>query len=84
MAKISIEVPDSINEFIEREVALGRYESASKLIESVLNRAKWRADVEDKLEEALDECERGDCATWTKGDFGKLGEQTLQQRTKVP
>lgn len=83
MAKITFELPDPMKEFIDKEVTAGRHESASAFLQALIARAQWRAGVEDKLEEALDDYEKGNYTTWTKGDFQKLGEELLRKRAKV-
>lgn len=84
MAKMTFDLPDAMSEFVENQVAFGRYESASALMQALIARAQWRADVDDKLEEALDEYEKGDFTVHHSGDFQKLGEELLRQRSKVP
>ena len=84
MAKLTIELPDSMKDFAEAQVAAGHYESVSALVQALLARAQSRVDVEDKLEEGLKDFENGNFSVWNKGDFKKLGEELLRQRAKVP
>jgi Arc/MetJ-type ribon-helix-helix transcriptional regulator len=84
MAKLTIELPDSMRDFVEAEVAAGHYESASALIQALLERAQWRVNFEEKLEEGLRDFENGNCSVWKKGDAKRMWEELRRQRTNVP
>ena len=41
---------------------------------------QWKEDAEQKIDEALDEHERGEFTPWQKGDCEKRGREYLQEK----
>lgn len=80
MATLTVEIPDALKERIDHEVACGRYKDSSTLVQMLLEiamREQWRSEIDRKLDEALDEIERGDVVPWKKGDCAKMGREYL-------
>jgi Arc/MetJ-type ribon-helix-helix transcriptional regulator len=83
MTTLTIEISDTCKEFLDREVASGRFKDTSALVQVALDRMmryRLTADAEMKIEEALDEYERGEFTVWQKGDFEKRGLQHLHEK----
>lgn len=83
MATVTIEITDASKEFMEREIASGRFKDASALVQLALEqlmRTQWKDDCERKIDEALDEYERGDVTPWQKGDCAKMGREYLKEK----
>jgi hypothetical protein len=43
---------------------------------------KWKSDAEQKIDEALDEVERGEVVHWQFGDCAKMGREYLSEKRK--
>jgi putative addiction module CopG family antidote len=80
----TINIPDALNDFLEAQIQAGHYTDADEFFRALIASAQKRSEIDDKLEAALDEIERGEGSPWQKGDFQRLGEAILQSRTKVP
>ena len=68
---------------MDREIATGRFKDTSTLVQMALDhlmRTQWKEDVERKIDEALDEYERGDFTPWQKGDCAKMGREYLKEK----
>jgi hypothetical protein len=46
----------------------------------VFANAEQREKVEQKLEEAIDEIERGECTPWKRGDCARMGREYLEEK----
>ncbi|HYV38715.1 MAG TPA: hypothetical protein VE988_23725 [Gemmataceae bacterium] len=83
MVTLTVQIPDSLNSRLDHELAAGRFKDRSALVQSLLEtaiRVQWKEDAERKIDEALDEIERGDVAPWTTGDSARLGREYLQTK----
>jgi Arc/MetJ-type ribon-helix-helix transcriptional regulator len=83
MAILTVEISDSLKERLDREVASGRFKDRDALVQSLLEagiRSQWRAEVDKKIDEALDDVERGDVVAWQQGDCAKLGREYLKEK----
>jgi Arc/MetJ-type ribon-helix-helix transcriptional regulator len=66
MATLTVQIPDALMERLDREVASGRYKDSSVLVQQLLEsamRLRWQEQADQKIEEALDDVERGDVET---------------------
>src|SRR5476651_2663074 len=82
MATLMVEITDDLQERLDREFASGRFKDRNDLIQVLLEaaiRMKWKEEVEDKIDEALDEIERGDFVVHQKGDCGKMAREYLKE-----
>jgi predicted transcriptional regulator len=88
MAIMSVEITDDLKERLDRELASGRFKDPNVLVQKLLEagiRLKWKEEVENKIDEALDEVERGDVVPWQKGDCAKMGREYLhEKRARTP
>ena len=83
MATVTIEITDAFKEFLDREIASGRFKDTSALVQMAIEqlmRTQWKEDCEKKIDEALDEYERGDFTPWQKGDCVKMGREYLKEK----
>lgn len=83
MATLTVEITDALNDRLDREVAAGRAKDRSALVQILLEaaiNAEWKEDVENKIDEALAEIERGDVVVHQKGDCGRLGREYLKEK----
>ena len=83
MTTLIVEITDDSKEFMEREIASGRFKDANALVQTALiqlMRTQWKEDAEKKIEEALDEYERGDFTPYQKGDCVKMGREYLKEK----
>jgi antitoxin ParD1/3/4 len=75
MRPISIELPDDLREFLEREVEAGGYESASEYVQSLLKgirQSPRREHVDQLLREGL---ASGPAEPFTAGDWDWIRQQ---------
>lgn len=83
MPTITLEITDDVKECLDRELASGHFKDANELVQKLLMagiRSKWKDDVENKIDEALADVERGDVVPWKKGDCAKLGREYLHDK----
>ena len=83
MATVTIDISDASKEFVDREIASGRFKDTNALMQTALDqlmRTQWKENVDRKIDEALDEYERGDFTPWQDGDFEKMGREYLKQK----
>lgn len=83
MATLTVEITEHSKEFLDREIACGRFKDTSTLVQLALDqlmRTQWKEDAERKIDEALDEYERGDLTPWQKGDCVKMGREYLNEK----
>jgi antitoxin ParD1/3/4 len=79
MTNLNITIPDSVNAFVERQVAQGGYPSASAYVSTLLEQAKKAAEREN-LETALDKGLDSGPAFIADGEFWKGLHDTLTAR----
>ncbi len=85
MNTITIAIPDESRAFIDREVAAGHFKDSDALVQAALKEfmhAQWRENVERKIDEALDEYERGEYTEWQPGDCLKHGMEYLDAKRR--
>jgi Arc/MetJ-type ribon-helix-helix transcriptional regulator len=83
MATLTVEIPDALKDRLDREVASGRFKDSSTLVQSLLEiamRSQWKEETEQKIDEALDEIERGEVIPLQKGDCGRMGREYLKEK----
>lgn len=83
MATLTAEITDDLQNRLDRELATGRFKDRNDLVQILLEtaiRAQWKKEVEDKIDEALDEIERGDFVVHKKGDCGRMGREYLKEK----
>ena len=102
MATLTIEIPDTMKAFIDREIAAGEFKDANEFIahlvvlemydrdhepdcyirdgKIVFANDEQRERLEKKLEEALDEMDRGECKPYRPGEFQELVEEMIRRR----
>ncbi len=83
MATLTVKISDSLNERLDRAVAAGRAKDRDTLVQSLLEagiESQWKERVEDKIDEALADIERGDIVAHKKGDCGRLGREYLKEK----
>jgi len=83
---MTVEITDDLKERLDREVASGRFKDRDTLVQALLEaaiRIHWKECAENKLDEALDEIERGDVAPWLKDDCARMGREYLQEKRTV-
>lgn len=79
---MTIEITDDLKAHLDREVASGRFKDRNILVQMLLEaaiRMQWKEDVENKIDEALNEVERGEVVPWKKGDCASMGRKYLQE-----
>jgi len=82
MATITVEITEVSKDFMEREIASGRFKDANALMQAALEqlmRTQWKEDAEKRLGEALDEYERGEFTSWQRGECVKMGREYLKE-----
>ena len=83
MPILTVEISDTLNERLERELALGKERDRSAFVQSLLEsamNARWKEDVENKIDESLDEIERGEVVPYEKGDCGRMAREYLKEK----
>jgi predicted transcriptional regulator len=83
MATLTVDIPDSLKDRLDREVAAGRAKDRNALVQILLEAAmdaQWKDEVEKKIDEALDEIDRGDVVVHKKGDCGRMGREYLKEK----
>jgi predicted transcriptional regulator len=83
MATLTVNISDALTERLDRAIAAGRAKDRDALVQTLLEAgidAKWKESVEDKIDEALADIERGDVAVHKKGDCGRLGREYLKEK----
>ena len=83
MATVTIEISDASKEFMDREITAGNFKDRNALVQAALKElmhTQWKANAEQKIDEALDEIERGDVTPWQPGDFGRMGREYLAEK----
>jgi Arc/MetJ-type ribon-helix-helix transcriptional regulator len=83
MATLTIEITDDMKKYVDRQIAKGGFKDGSAVVHALLNVAlvaERRAEIDQKLLEAVDQVERGECAPWQPGDARKLLQEIVRQR----
>lgn len=82
MQSMNISLPDPMKEFVDGQVAKGRYSSASEYVRELI-RADERRKAEDQLEELLLEGLRGEETAFTRQDWQAIRQEALAQVKKA-
>ena len=89
MASLSIEIPDSMLEFVDQEVRAGRFKDRSTLVQRLIGAAmngnqaltqEQKKRFEPLILAAIEEEERGDVLEWTPGDARKMLNEIIERR----
>lgn len=82
MQSMNISLPDPMKEFVDGQVAKGRYSSASEYVRELI-RADERRKAEDQLEELLLEGLQGKETAFTRQDWQAIRQEALAQVKKA-
>ena len=80
MDKMLIELPDEVAAFVNEAVRNGGFASPSDFVQKLIAREQRRAEIDQKLQEAVDQCERGEYKEWKRGDAMKLFDEVMRDR----
>ncbi len=86
MNTLTIAIPDESRAFIDREIAAGHFKDSDSLVQAALKelmRVQWKERIERKIDESLDEIERGEVTPWHPGDFGRMGREYLAEKRAI-
>lgn len=75
---MKISLPESLKQFVDRQVATGRYSSASEYVCQLI-RDDEKRKAEERLEALLLEGLAGEESEMTRGDWKDIREQALAQ-----
>ncbi len=84
MATLTIELPDTMKDYVDREVGAGRFKDSSALVQMLIAdaiRIQTRNQIDDALLEAVAQIDRGECTPWQPGEDRKLLEEMIRQRS---
>jgi antitoxin ParD1/3/4 len=81
MQSMNISLPDPLKQFVDAQVAQGRYSSASEYVRELI-RADEKRKAEEQLETLLLEGLQGEEAEFTRGDWQAIREEALTQLKK--
>lgn len=82
MQSMNISLPDPMKEFVDGQVAKGRYSSASEYVRELI-RADEKRKAEDQLEELLLEGLQGEETGFTREDWQVIRQEALAQVKKA-
>lgn len=82
MRSMNISLPDSMKEFVDGQVAKGRYSSASEYVRELI-RADEKRKAEDQLEVLLLEGLQGEETAFTREDWQAIRQEALAQVKKA-
>jgi len=75
---MNISLPEPLKQFVDRQIAAGRYSSASEYVRELIREYEKRK-AEERLEALLLEGLAGDESEMTRGDWKDIREQALAQ-----
>lgn len=78
MQTMNISLPDPLKEFVDHQIAEGRYSSVSEYIRELI-RDDEKRKVEDRLEALLIEGLEGEESELTRKDFDDIRKEALAQ-----
>ena len=84
MTTLTIEITEDIKEFVDRRVASGSFKDSNSVVLALFHAAllaERRNEIDQKLLEAMDEIDRGECTPWQPGDARKLLDEITRQRS---
>jgi antitoxin ParD1/3/4 len=82
MQSMNISLPDPLKQFVDGQIAQGRYSSVSEYVRELI-RADEKRKAEEQLETLLLEGLRGDEVTFTREDWRAIREEALIQVKRV-
>lgn len=82
MQSMNISLPDPLKQFVDGQIAKGRYSSASEYVRELI-RADEKRKAEDQLEALLLEGLHGKEAAFTRDDWQAIRQEALAQVKKV-
>ena len=83
METMTIELTDSMKDYVNRKVAAGGFKDGSAVVQALVSvaiLAETRGEIDQKLLEAVDQIERGECAPWQPGEGRRLLQEMIRQR----
>jgi antitoxin ParD1/3/4 len=78
MQSMNISLPEPLKEFVDGQIAEGRYSSASEYVRELI-RADEKRKAEERLEALLLEGLSGDESKLTRKDFAEIRAEALAQ-----
>jgi antitoxin ParD1/3/4 len=78
MQSMNISLPEPLKEFVDGQIATGRYSSASEYVRELI-RDDEKRKAEERLETLLLEGLSGDESTLTRKDFADIRTEALAQ-----
>lgn len=82
MQSMNISLPDPLKEFVDGQIAQGRYSSVSEYVRELI-RADEKRKAEEQLEALLLKGLRGEEAAVTRADWQAIRHEALSQLKKV-
>ncbi len=76
MQSMNISLPEPLKEFVDGQIASGRYSSASEYVRELIREDEKRK-AEERLEELLLEGLSGDETKLTRKDFAQIREEAV-------
>jgi Arc/MetJ-type ribon-helix-helix transcriptional regulator len=83
MATLTIEITDTMKEYVDRKTVTGGFKDSSAFVQALIDiaiLAETRAHVDQALLEAVDQVERGECIPWEPGESRRLLHEMIRQR----
>lgn len=80
MTKVTFELPETMKSQVDERVTEGEFPNTSAYLQTLIARDLQRAEIDRKLQEGLDDYERGDFSVWKKGDTQKLLDEIIARR----
>lgn len=78
MQSMNISLPDPLKQFVDGQIATGRYSSASEYVRELI-RADEKRKAEERLEALLLEGLQGDETELTRADWKDIRQEALMQ-----
>ena len=82
MQSMNISLPDPLKQFVDGQIAKGRYSSASEYVRELI-RADEKRKAEEQLEALLLEGLHGEDAAFTRADWQAIRQEALAQVKKA-
>ena len=78
MQTMNISLPEPLKEFVDHQIAEGRYSSLSEYVRELIRQDEKRK-AQERLEASLLEGLEGDESAWTRQDFQEVRKEALVQ-----
>jgi antitoxin ParD1/3/4 len=78
MQTMNISLPEPLKEFVDHQVAEGRYSSVSEYVRELIRQDEKRK-AQERLEALLLEGLEGEESPWTRQDFDDIRKEALAQ-----